>query len=195
MNQAQIKRALAKDFSDENFDMTEDGIYFPNHGIVASGIYIDRTNGGEWEQTSNLVTKEGRIAALDTYFGTKVKPSGLYLALFNGAAAPAANWTAANFAATAGEIVSLTEGFNSATRPAYTPADATDQEYIDNFSSVARITIVTSNELTVTGAAVLTSSARGGTTGVLVSAAKFAAARTFQNGDIYELGYRISFTS
>ena len=54
--------------------------------------------------------------------------------------------------------------------------------------------MATSGTLTVTGAALLTSSQRGGTTGVLVSASKFAVARTFQSGDLYELGYRLNAT-
>ena len=36
--------------------------------------------------------------------------------------------------------------------------------------------------------------ALGGTTGTLISASKYAVARTFQNGDIYEIGYRLSAT-
>jgi hypothetical protein len=46
----------------------------------------------------------------------------------------------------------------------------------------------------VTGAALLTNSQRGGTTGVLVSASAFAAPRVFQAGDLYELGYRLNAT-
>lgn len=46
----------------------------------------------------------------------------------------------------------------------------------------------------MTGAALLTNSAKGGTGGVLVSATKYAATRTFQNGDVYEVGYRLSLT-
>jgi hypothetical protein len=46
----------------------------------------------------------------------------------------------------------------------------------------------------VTGAAMLTNNTRGGTTGALVSATKYAAARVFQNGDTYDIGYRLSLT-
>ena len=62
-------------------------------------------------------------------------------------------------------------------------------------ATVASLTIATSSQLNVTGAALLTGSARGGTTGVLVSASLYAAPRTFQAGDIYELGYRINLTT
>ena len=89
--------------------------------------------------------------------------------------------------------MSLTEGYTSATRPAWTPAN-TSTGSIDNMASVASVTIATSSQLNVTGAAMLTNSTRGGTTGVLVSATKYAAARVFQSGDTYEVGYRLSLT-
>ena len=46
----------------------------------------------------------------------------------------------------------------------------------------------------VTGSALLTNNVRGGTTGVLISASRYPVARTFQNGDIFDVGYRLSLT-
>ncbi|MEG2749120.1 MAG: hypothetical protein RR939_06870 [Acinetobacter sp.] len=174
--------------------MTEQGIYFPKQGILAQGEYFDRVNGGEWQTTHNLVVNEGLAHLLNVAMGTTAKPAGYYLALFSGATAPAANWTAANFSAVAAEIVSMTEGYTNATRPQWTPQN-TSTNSIDNFNAVAQVTIATSSQLTVTGAAMLTNSTKGGTTGTLISASKYAAARVFQDGDEYEIGYRLSFTA
>ena len=193
--QEQLKKELAKAIHNENFDVTESGLYFPTQSVGVKGEYFDRINDGEWMQTLNLITKEGLIDVLNTYFiNSKAKQAGFYLALFSGATAPAANWTAANFATVANEITSLTEGYTSATRPQFVPTSATDQTYIDNLANTARLTIATSSQLNVTGTALLTNSARGGTTGVLISATKYAAARTFQNGDTYDVGYRFALT-
>ena len=193
--QEQLKKELAKAIHNENFDVTESGLYFPTQSVGVKGEYFDRINDGEWMQTLNLITKEGLIDVLNTYFiNSKAKQAGFYLALFSGATAPAANWTAANFATVANEITSLTEGYTSATRPQFNPASTTDQTYIDNLANTARLTIATSSQLNVTGTALLTNSARGGTTGVLISATKYAAARTFQNGDTYDVGYRFALT-
>ena len=193
--QEQLKKELAKAIHNENFDVTESGLYFPTQSVGVKGEYFDRINDGEWMQTYNLITKEGLIDVLNTYFiNSKAKQAGFYLALFSGATAPAANWTAANFATVANEITSLTEGYTSATRPQFNPTSATDQTYIDNLANTARLTIATSSQLNVTGTALLTNSARGGTTGVLISATKYAAARTFQNGDTYDVGYRFALT-
>lgn len=193
--QEQLKKELAKAIHNENFDVTESGLYFPTQSVGVKGEYFDRINDGEWMQTQNLITKEGLIDVLNTYFiNSKAKQAGFYLALFSGATAPAANWTAANFATVANEITSLTEGYISATRPQFVPTSATDQTYIDNLANTARLTIATTSQLNVTGTALLTNSARGGTTGVLISATKYAAARTFQNGDTYDVGYRFALT-
>ena len=188
-----LRNELALALDREQYDLTDEGVYFPRQGVLAAGEYFDRINGGEWQRTKNLIPTEGLAHILNVAMGSTAKPAGYFLALFSGAAAPAANWTAASFAAAASEIVSLTEGYTSATRPAWTPTN-TSTGSIDHMSSVASVTIATSSQLNVTGAAMLTNSTRGGTTGVLVSATKYAAARVFQSGDTYEVGYRLSLT-
>lgn len=189
-----LRNELAAAIANENFDVTAEGIFFPRQGVLASGEYFDRINGGEWDKAGdNLIVNEGLAHLLNVAMGSTPKPAGYFLALFSGAAAPAANWTAASFAAAASEIVSLTEGYTSPTRPAWTSAN-TNSGSIDNMASVASVTIATASQLNVTGAALLTNSAKGGTTGVLVSASKYAAERVFQAGDVYEIGYRLSLT-
>lgn len=189
-----LRQELAADIAAERFDATANGIYFPRQGVVANGEYFGRVNGGAWaKEGDNLIPTEGLAHILNVSLGTTAKPAGLYLALFSGATAPAANWGAASFAAVASEIVSQTEGYTAATRPVWTPVN-TNTGSIDNLASVASLTIATASQLNVTGAALLTNSTRGGTTGALVSASLYAAPRVFQNGDIYELGYRINLT-
>ena len=188
-----LRKELAGALARDQYDVTEEGVYFPRQGVLAAGEYFDRINGGTWERTKNLIPTEGLAHILNVALGSTAKPAGYYLALFSGATAPAANWTAANFAAVASEIVSLTEGYTNATRPAWTPANTTTGS-IDNMAAVASLTIATSSQLNVTGAAMLTNNARGGTTGALISATKYAAPRVFQNGDTYEVGYRLSLT-
>ena len=178
----------------ENFSITPAGVYFPADGVTMNGEYFSRVNGANWEKEGdNLVVKEGLIHILNVALGTLAKPAGYFLALFSGNTAPDNTWTAASFAAVSSEVVSQTEGYTGATRPAWTPATATTGS-IDNLASAAQMTIATSGTLNVTGAALLTSSQRGGTTGVLVSASAFAAPRVFQAGDLYELGYRLNAT-
>lgn len=189
-----LKKELAIAIAKDNYEVTNDGIYFPRQGVAAAGEYIDRVNNGEWNVTKNLIVTEGLIHILNVALGSTAKPAGYYLALFSAAATPTADWTAASFSATASEIVSMTEGYTLATRPQWRPANATTTASIDNMANVASVTIKTASQLTVQGAAMLTSSAKGGTTGALISATKYPAARVFQDGDIFEIGYRLSLT-
>ena len=188
-----MKQTILQAINRGDFENTDEGLLFPRQGVLVTGEYFLRQNGGEWEVVRNLVTTEGLAHMLNVGFGSTAKPSGYFIALFNGAAEPAANWTAANFAAAAGEVVSMTEGYTAATRPAWTPAN-TSTRSIDNMTTVASMTMATSSSLNVTGSALLTNNVRGGTTGVLISASRYPVARTFQNGDIFDVGYRLSLT-
>ena len=176
-----------------DYTNNDDGSITTGQGITAKGEYFDRINGGEWTRTENLIPTEGLAHILNVALGTTPKPASYHLALFSAAAQPAANWTAASFASTASEIVSMTEGYSAATRPTWTPAN-TSTNSIDNMAAVAKVTMKTASSLTVQGAAMLTTSAKGGTTGALISASKYASPRVFQDGDTYEIGYRISLT-
>lgn len=188
-----LRKELATAIQNEVYDVTEQGIYFPNQGVMAQGQYFDRVNGGEWSVSKNLVVTEGLAHILNVAMGSTPKPTAYYLALFSGATAPAPNWTGANFASVASEIVSTTEGYTNATRPEWKEAN-TSGNSIDNMTAAASVTIATASTLNVTGAALLTNATRGATTGTLVSATKYAAARVFQNNDVYDIGYRLSLT-
>lgn len=190
-----LMSALLAAVSANDYTNNEDGSITTGGGITAKGEYFDRKNNEEWQRTENLIPTEGLAHILNVALGTTPKPAGYYLALFSAAAQPAANWTAASFATTASEIVSSTEGYSSATRPTWTPTN-TAANSIDNMTAgnVAKVTIRTASSLTVQGAAMLTSSSKGGTTGALISASKYATPRVFQDGDTYEIGYRISLT-
>lgn len=187
------KQQLAQAMQAGAYQETDEGIYFPQHGITAKGEYFDRINDGEWTRTENLIPTEGLAHILNVALGTTPKPASYHLALFSAAAQPSANWTAASFASTASEVVSMTEGYSSPTRPAWTPTN-TNTGSIDNMTSVAKVTMKTASTISIQGAAMLTNSTRGGTTGALISASKYATPRVFQDSDTYEIGYRISLT-
>ena len=190
INQDALLGALARgEYTEDDNQITFNKL----GGISFKGEYFDRINGGEWQCNDNLVVNEGISHILNVALGGKAKTAKYYLALFSGNTAPAATWTALNFASVASEIVSLTEGYSNATRPEWIPVD-TNGNSIDNMAAAAQLTIATSGTLTVTGAALLTNATKGGTTGTLISASKYPVARTFQNGDIYEIGYRLSAT-
>ena len=170
-----------------------------NNAVRFKGQYFCSVNNGAVEVFDNLITAEGVKHILDVALGRTDKPAGYYLALFGGSAVPAANWTAASFANTAGELTGQTEGYTEAARPQWV-ATAAVGNGIDNMGGrddvggAAKVTIASASSLTATGAALLTSPAKGATTGVLVSAMRFPVPRMLQNGDVFYIGYRLSLT-
>jgi hypothetical protein len=193
MNKA-LSRDVTRAIANNRYEMAPEGVYIPAIRAIAKGAYVDYVNGVEIGETPNLIVDQGFVDILNTVFGATSKKAGFYVALFSGAVTPVANWTAANFGANATEITSTTEGYTQATRPAWTVAAASTPQ-VDNYASKAQFTIATASTLNINGAAILSDQNRGGTAGVLYSAARYANTRVLQAGDNYEVGYRLSFSA
>ena len=188
------KREFSAALRNKQFDISDGGVLFPKQQVFVSGEYFHSVNGGDEIIDKNLLPEASILNILNVVFGVTSKQANWYLTLYANAINPAANWTAANFAATAGEITSNTEGFTQATRPAWTPGVAATGQ-IDNLSARSTFTIACTTSLTVNGAALFSENTRGGTTGVLGSAARFGSTRTLYNNDSFQLGYRVTLAS
>lgn len=176
------------------YERTERGIYFPVARAFASGEYTHNVNGADERVDHNLLVDEGLdyLLTVGLFNGTKI--GTWYLALYGGNYTPVAALTAASFPATASEITSTTEGYTETVRQTWVPT-APNPNIIDNVASKAAFTIATASSLVVYGAALLSESTRGATTGTLMSATKFAAARTLYNTDVFNLGYRVQLVA
>jgi hypothetical protein len=187
---------FAAALASNKYERTGDGrgLYFPKAKAFISGLYVHDVNGQDEREDPNLLPDEGLMYLLTVglYNGTKLPTWNL--ALYAANYTPLANLTAASFPATASEITSNTEGYTEATRPVWTPsAPATNM--IDNLANKAAFTIATASSLTVNGAALISEATKGAVTGKLVSATKFAAARTLYDTDVFNLAYRVQLTS
>ena len=193
-----ITPALAKDIcraiANNKYELTENGVYFPEAKGFGGGIFTEYVNGNEVGSHRNLIVEQAWVHQLNTILGAESKQAAWYVALFSGNVSVAANWTAATFTGTASEIVSTTEGYTGANRPAWTGTTATTPT-MNNNASPALYTIATAGTLTVRGAALISSQARGATTGVLFAASRFAVDRALQNADEYGIRYSVTFTS
>lgn len=184
---------IQKFLANDDFETTEAGVLI--HGsILGRGRYVHSVNGGQDEQTDhNLLPAEGIKHILDVCLGATAKVTTWYLALIGGNVTPASNWTAATFAATASEIDNSAQGYSNTYRQAWVPGVAT-AGVIGNLAARATFNIVASTALSIYGAALMSSQTRGGTTGVLISASRFANTRVQSNGDTFELGYEVELT-
>jgi len=187
-------REFLKALTTLKFEKTPTGIWFPEQRAMARGMYVHDVNGLDLRMDPNLLPTEGLTHMLAVEIGATAKAAGWYLALYSGAISPASGWTAASFAGTATEITSGSEGYTNSTRPAFTAGTASAAS-IDNNASKAAFTIATASTLTVNGVAMLSDSAKGSTSGTLLSASRFASARTFNNADVFNIGYAVALTS
>lgn len=190
------RQALAAALAGGNFTESDGGILIQGgFDVLAKGVYYHSVNGGQDLRIDpNLLPDEGLLHMLNVCFGATAKVATWYLALFSGQINPAANWTAANFAATASEITSATEGYSDTTRRTFTSAPAAANQ-ITNLAAKAQFNIVCTTSLSVEGAALLSNSGKGSTSGVLASATRYSAPRVLYNGDVYEVGYGVALSS
>lgn len=188
-------REFATALRNHQYEMTDEGgVLFPKQSAIVSGVYTHNINGSDERVDSNIVVTEGMNHMLDVVLRGTTAVATWYFGLFSANVTPVNTWTAANFTANATEITSNTEGYSETTRQAFVAAAASAGS-INNTASKAAFTIATATSITVWGAGLLSSNIKGGTTGTLLSSAKFSAARTLYNTDVFNLGYTLSLTS
>ena len=146
-----------------------------------SGYYTD-----DGAYHPNIVTAEGQLYMLKAALAGSTQSTAWYLALWQNAVVPAESWTAADFATTAGENTSTTEGYTG-NRQVWTP-DTPLADPMSNSNSPAEFNIVTASSVSFQGTALLDTATRGGTGGVLLSAAAFdGGPRVKYNGDVFRI--------
>lgn len=140
------------------------------------------------ERVHNILPTEMRNHVLSVVFNAGVQVTTWFCLVFENNYTPVAGDTMAAFPAAAGEVTAYAE----ATRPAYNEATPS-AGVITNSANPAVFTFNATK--TLFGAALSSSSVKGGTTGVLGSAAKFAASRSVDSGDLGRLTASITLTS
>ena len=182
---------LARRLENGRYDDDEAGLVIEG-SILARGRYHTFVNGQHIETTCNKIPKEGLIYLLRAGALGRAQLTDFYLALFSGSVNPSDSWTAANFAENASEITSSTEGYSNSSRPKWHP-DTTDPSdpLVANLDNLASYDIVCSSTLDISGAAMLSSDTKGGTSGILLSATRFDNVHTVNDGATFQLGYEL----
>ena len=165
-------------------------------GIKGGGVFtvecFDKDGNHKWTAKSpNLVVNVGLADMNDKYFSGSGYTAAWYLGLYGAASSndPAAGDTMASHAG----WTEVTD-YSQSTRPACTFGSATvaDPSVIDNSGSVAVFSI--NNTVTVGGAFLTSDDTKGGTSGILFSAADFQAPgdRAVVSGDTLNVTYQFS---
>ena len=165
-------------------------------GLKAGGVYsmqcFDKDGNLKWEAKSdNLVVNVGLKDMNDKYFTGSAYTATWFIGLYGAAASnnPAAGDTAASHAGWT-EVTA----YSQATRPAAAFGSGTtaDPSVISNSASPAVYSI--NGTTTVGGAFLISNSTKGGTTGILFSAADFQSPgdRSVASGDTLNVTYQFS---
>jgi hypothetical protein len=164
-------------------------------GTIIRGGYFD--DDGVWHCgkeivdhfcDKNLLVGEGLTSMLGVYLHADTQLPNWFVGLFSGNYTPVDTVTGATIASAATETVS----YSSSTRPAYVPAAASAKSITN---SASRADFVFTSPDTIYGAFLISDSTRGGTAGVLLSAARFAAAKPVSIGDELLLTYTFTLAS
>jgi hypothetical protein len=164
-------------------DLNMKGIYKFTH--LRGGDVID-----EWEE-DNIVVDEGLNYSLDASLSGGTPITAWYVALFKNNYTPISTNVASTFFG-AGVANEATTEYDEATRQAWTEAGVSAKT-ITNTASPAVFTFNTT--VTIYGAALVSTSTKGGTTGTLMSASKFSSSRAMLNGDQLTVTYTLTASS
>jgi hypothetical protein len=170
---------LRRRYLNRKYERADNGkVFVPKMGLFIGSSLRHRLNGQDTAMDYNLFTIEGRTDVLGVYFDQQAQSASLYLAPYSGSVTPLETWTASGagstpvFASTATE---LTTQYTSATRVLFDRGDAAAGE-IGNADDLAVFTIATA-DTNIRGFGLLTASAKGATTGKLISVANLETPR------------------
>lgn len=150
--------------------------------VVRAGVVIDR------EAVENIIPAEGLNDFLNVYFAGGTQHAQWYVGIFEGNYTPLATDTAANFPTRATESTA----YNEAARPLWANDAVTNGNIVN---STTRATFTLSAAKTIYGAFLTPVSTKNATTGILVSAAKFANPKVLDVGDQLNVLAGLTLTS
>lgn len=172
-----------------NYEKTPEGVYFPAENALAQGVFSVSKRGEPEEFSQNLVVNEGLDYILNAAIGATAGISNWYIALFSGDVTVVATWTALTFSSSASEWT----GYDEAARPAWSPGSVASAG-VDSFSSKASFTSSSDSQV-VRGAAMLSASAKGATSGVLLASSRLSSDKTLDTGEILDVGYGLQLSA
>lgn len=186
-------REIGRHLRNGSYELTEGGVLIKGGmNALCNGIFQDtlyRDGAADAQISPNRVVDEGLIHILNAVFAGSAQITAWYIGLFSGNVNPQADWKASNIVANATELT----GYTPAQRPAFTVAAATTPS-IGNAASEASFAFDANGPYTARGAFLISASAKGSTSGVLMAATRFSTDRTGLNSPDL-LGVRYTLTA
>lgn len=170
------------------YEPTVDGLLLPKQHVIARGRFCYGKRGEPVEYSDNLLVDAGLDHMLNVVFRNATQMPTWYIAIFGGDVTVLGSWTAATFPGSATELTAYAE----ATRPAWTPTAASGG-VVSSYTAKASFTA--NAAITIRGAALLSASAKGATTGTLMAASRFNSEKPLSDTEIIDIGYQIELTA
>lgn len=164
-------------------------LILPKSGLLVGGYFdVEHVRDGKvidrWRD-HNIIVNQGLNHILGVTFNAATQVATWYVALFESNSTPAATWTAGQIGTEQTECTA----YDEATRVQYVEAAPASQQ-ITNSASKATFTINATK--TIYGAMLVSDSTKSATTGTLMAASKFSAARSVVATDQLLITYTIS---
>lgn len=183
-------KPFAREIRNRKFEIGPDGLFLPAAKVFLRGVYEHEVirNGVSLgiQRDHNTVVNEGLNSILSVVFNGGTQITDWYVGIFEGNYTPLATDTAAGIAAASTESTA----YDEAARPDWVEAAPAGQS-ITNAASRATFTMNATK--TIYGAFLISNDTKGGTTGTLMSASRFAASRAVIDND--ELLITYAFTA
>lgn len=171
------------------YEVTEDGLLFPEQGFRLHGNMEHAVNGADVRVDPNVVPIEMFNYMLAAGIGNGTQQPTFYVALYGANVTPNNALTAATFDSVMTEFTN----YDESTRVEYVDSTASGGS-MNNTASPAVFTMSAGGG-TVYGGALLSASAKESTAGVCGACTPFAAARVLLEADELSIKYTISGTS
>lgn len=174
---------------DGRFETTENGVFVPVTRSLIQGVVRYNKRGEPEEVTHNLIVEQGLNYMLEASTGGASAVSNWCVAVFTGDVTVSSSWTAANFASNATEFTQ----YESNTRPTWNKGSVSGGAR-DSFASKAEFKSTTDG-VTLRGAALISSSTKGGTAGTLLGATRFPSSKGLDEDEILDVGYGLQVSA
>lgn len=185
-----LKNELRRALRSFRYERTENGVFFPASRFLFGGVFTCRVDDGPLMVGHNAIALQFVDLMLNVTLGNASAPSAWYIAPFTGSTTPTTALTAATFTSTQTEYTAYTQ----AARQTWTSNGASTAESMTNTTAPASFTIGAGGA-TITGAGMLSASAKSATTGTLAAAGLFSAANTLGAGSTLTVDYTINGTA
>ena len=163
---------IGRHLRNHNYELSEGGVLIKGGmNALVNGVFKDTLYSGgsaDSQISPNLVVNQFLIHMLNVLFVGQAQVTQWYIGLIANNVSPQATWTAQNIVAQAGEVVGY-----PGVRPGYT-VSATSAPSLSNGGTGAMFEFDDAGPYTARGAFLISSSAKGSTSGVLCAATRFA---------------------